>query len=135
MYNGGSIIGSFVGIHTTLDSGCKRTAKMVFSLQTRERDRASEAPLLGKAKGVVKVIMVQMIENMKKGYQAGNELVKEILALKVVSKYRMAKDLGVNRQTVYNWIYGYHSPDEAHYTRLKDYRLFVDKLRMVGRFQ
>ena len=63
---------------------------------------------------------------MKKGYRAGNDLVKEILALGV-SKYRMAKDLKVERQTVYNWYYGHFSPDEHNYSRLKEYLLYWEK--------
>jgi hypothetical protein len=70
-------------------------------------------------------------ESMKKGYRAGNDLVREILAMGVVSKYRMAKDLGVERQTVYNWLEGIFSPDERNYSRLKDYRLYVEKKAQV----
>jgi len=76
-----------------------------------------------------------IIEGMKKGYKAGNDLVREILEMGVVSKYQMAKDLKVERQTIYNWYYGYFSPDEKNYSRLKDYRLYVDKLKRMPRFQ
>lgn len=98
-----------------------------------ERVGAVMLPLQRWAKEVIKV-MFQFNSDMKKGIQAGNDLVREILALKVVSLYKMAKDLGVNRQTVYNWKYGHCSPEEHNYMRIKDYRLYVSKLQMIGVF-
>lgn len=107
---------------------------MVLSLHGIKGTGVHCSPLLVRTKEIIKV-MIQAIENMKKGYPAGNDLVKEILSLKVVSKYKMAKDLGVNRQTVYNWIYNHTHPDEKNYMRLKDYRLYVNKLLMIGVFR
>lgn len=99
-----------------------------------EKVGAVKLPFQRWAKEIIKV-MVEIIQNMKKGYPAGNDLVKEILSLKVVSKYKMAKDLGVNRQTVYNWLYDHSHPDEKNYMRIKDYRLYVNKLLMIGVFR
>lgn len=71
-----------------------------------------------------------LLENMAQpGIKAGNELVREILEMKLVSKYRMAKDLNVADTTIYNWLKGVSSPDIRNYVKLKDYRLHMDKVK------
>ena len=72
---------------------------------------------------------------MEEGIKAGNELVKEILLMGVVSKYRMARDLGVEDATIYNWLKGLSSPNIKNYLKLKNYRLYAEKLKNLPRFK
>jgi len=76
-----------------------------------------------------------MIIMAEQGYKEGNQLVKEILEMGVVSKYRMAKDLEVSDTQIYNWLKGYSSPNEKNYLKLMDYRLYCQKLRARPQFR
>lgn len=69
------------------------------------------------------------------GYKEGNDIVKQILDMRVVSKYRMARDLGVSGTQVYNWLRGVCSPSEKNYQKLLDYRLYVSRKQSVSEFK
>lgn len=68
------------------------------------------------------------------GIKAGNEIAKEIISMGIVSKYRMAREMGISETQLYNWLKDASSPNEKNYLRLKDYRLYVERLKKVPKF-
>ena len=74
-----------------------------------------------------------MVIMAEKGNPAGNDLVKEILAMGV-SKYRMAKQMKVSETQIYNWVKGVCSPSQKNFNRLQDYRYWLDKHNRIGDF-
>lgn len=70
---------------------------------------------------------VAAIDMAEAGFKDGNQLVRELIEGKFVSKYRMAKDLQVNPKTVDKWVDGKGSPKKENYLKLKDYRLYLLK--------
>lgn len=72
-----------------------------------------------------------MIHMAEKGVDAGIDLAREILEYKGVSKYRLAKDLGVSDTQIYNWIRGVHAPSVKNYRKLKRYKDYLLDLNKV----
>lgn len=64
------------------------------------------------------------------GIKAGNDLVREILAMGI-SKYRLAKDLGLSDTTVNNWVSGENSPSLSNFNRLQDYRNYNERIQRI----
>lgn len=67
---------------------------------------------------------------MEKGNPAGNELVREILAMGI-SKYKLHKDIGVSDTQVYKWVRGEQSPCQSNYQKLQEYWQYQNKLQRI----
>lgn len=88
--------------------------------------------------------MVNFTQIMEEGIKAGNEIVREILSMKhpqdpdgkpLISKHKMAKDLKVEKATVYNWYRGLASPRIDNYHEIKNYRLYAERLMNFPRYK
>ena len=71
----------------------------------------------------------------KAGNRTGNELVREILKVQVngkrVSKYRLAKDLGVSDTCVDKWVDDESAPLPDNFNKLQDYLTYVQRLSKI----
>lgn len=70
----------------------------------------------------------------EKGLEEGNNLVQKMIQDKLVTKYRLAKDLGVSETTVRDWCKDLKSPSRENYVRLKDYQLYLHKLSRLPKW-
>jgi predicted transcriptional regulator len=76
--------------------------------------------------------MTMMVTIIDMPNKKGTQIVREMVSLGMISKYRLAREMGVSDTAVDDWILGKYFCEDRHLLKLLDVRDKYQRIRGMG---